>query len=406
MVRALLLKLNGWPDTFDERAAAIASSIDELIIVRPKPLNGADTAAGLDNAIVYNLRPRRGAFVSPSWLRPIVFPLHVLQAILVMTYLFVRGRLPPVVHALDYALGGLAGAVFCRLFSVPFVVSVRGLKEPRYRAHADEEQTMRARASYYILRPITRLVLTSADHMITKAEYQVEFVRESVGVNPGFSTVPTGVDFGLFDPERTTRPRRSSLVSELSNGSVNDDDLIVLYLGKLIPEKGPQKVLQHLGEVEDELPSGATFAFVGEFRGAAFERRFKELRRGVDSKVFLHPDRIPFQDVPGLLNTVDATVLLAEGDSEGVPRTLQESCAMQTPIIASDVTGISGAFDDLPGCYLIDRDSSEEFRMAVNEALLTPPEMPRDQFASRFDMFQNYSKYAKIYETLAAGDAI
>lgn len=75
---------------------------------------------------------------------------------------------------------------------------------------------------------------------------------------------------------------------------------------------------------------------------------------------------------------------------------------MKTPIIASDVTGIAGAFDDLPGCYLISRDDAERFQGAVNEIARDPPEMDRAVFREHFDMYQNYAKYANVYESAVA----
>jgi glycosyltransferase involved in cell wall biosynthesis len=122
----------------------------------------------------------------------------------------------------------------------------------------------------------------------------------------------------------------------------------------------------------------------------------------VSDRTILYPDRVPFESVPRLLDSADAVILLSKPGSEGVPRILQEACAMETPIIGSNVTGIAGAFNDLPGCYLIDRDDPLEFTSAVDQAVTDPPEMPRELFADRFDMYKNYEKYAEIYKTLSA----
>ncbi|WP_158055632.1 glycosyltransferase [Halorussus halophilus] len=398
MVKALILKLNGWPTTFDERVEAIAESVEELVVIRPKPPAEVDRLAQRKGVIVYDLLPSRGSFVEPGWIKPIVFPLHVVQAILVMTYLWVRGSLPPVIHALDYALGGIAGVVVSRLFSVPLVVSVRGLKEPRYKAIAEKSDSLRPSINYRILRAMTSFVLVNTDHVITKATYQVDFVKETFGVNPGFTTRPTGVDFELFDPETTDSGDK---LTELFGDSALAGNSIALYLAKLLPEKGPDKVLELIAAADDELPDDVMLAFVGEFRNEAFERQFRELQRDVSERVVLHSKRVPFEDVPDLLAAANAVVLLSEPESEGVPRILQESCAMQTPIVASDVTGIAGAFKDLPGCYLVDREDSTAFADAVTSAVTDTSDMPRDRFAERFDMYSNYAAYAGIYETLA-----
>jgi glycosyltransferase involved in cell wall biosynthesis len=403
MVSALLLKLNGWPETFNERAEAIASHVDELVVIRPKPIEKADSLTKVENIRTYDLYPQRGSFVEPGWLKPVIFPLHVLQAVLLMIYLLYRGRLPPVIHALDYALGGMAGAVVSRLFSVPFVVSVRGLKEPRYRALLEEEQTLRASVSYRILRVMTGFVLTNADYVVTKAEYQIEFVQETFGVDPGFISVPTGVDFDVFDSSKPHNEHITEIL-DISNENLTEDDDVVLYLAKLLPEKGPDQVLRLVNQADDRLPPDIKFVFVGEFRDASFEQEFHELQHAVSERTVLYPQRVSFNDVSRLLNSADAVVLLSKSGTEGVPRILQESCAIQTPLVASNVTGIAGAFDDLPGCYLISRDDPQEFISAISQAVTDSPQMPREVFADRFDIYKNYAKYAEVYKTLATSN--
>lgn len=398
MVRVLLLKLNGWPQWFDERIKAIAASVDEVVLLRPKPSQGTGQIAEIDNISTYNLYPCRGRFVTPRWLKPIIFPLHVLQAVLVMLYLYLRSQLPPVVHALDYALGGMAGSIIAHLCGVPLVVSVRGVKDSRFKMVPEEERTIRSSISYRILQLITRFVFSSADHIVTKAAYQVEFVKESYDVDAGFTTVPTGVDFELFNPsDESIHPVLPGRMEQ----QVDEDDEIVLYLSTFIPKKGPDQVLRLLNATDNDLSDTLKFVFIGEFRDASFENEFRTLMRNVNDRTILRAKPVPFEAVPGVLARADATILLSEAKTEGVPRILQESCTMQTPIIASNVAGIVDAFNDLPGCYLIDRNNPQEFKAAVEQATSNPSDMPREVFTERFDIHRNYAKYAAIYDELS-----
>lgn len=397
MVRVLLLKLNGWPQWFDERIDALAGHVDEVVLVRPKPTQGPGDVESIGGVRTYNLRPARGRFVTPGWLQPVIFPLHVLQAILLALVLYLRGELPPVIHALDYALGGMAGSVIARVCGGPLVVSVRGLKDSRFKTIPDAERTLRARLNHRILQGMTRFVFTNADHIVTKAAYQVEFVRETCEVDAGFTTLPTGVDFDLFDPDSDViRPRFPDDVAR----QVNEDDDVVVYLSTLIPKKGPDQILRLLAAVDD-LPEDLIFVFIGEFRDDDFERECRRLLEPVAERVVLRPEPVPFETVPNVLARVDATILLSEAETEGVPRILQESCAMGTPIIGADVAGIGDAFRGLPGCHLISREDPDAFASAVEAATDDSVEMPREVFADRFDMHANYGQYASIYERLA-----
>lgn len=401
MSSVAILKINGWPKTFDERVVAISRRIDHTIVVRPKPTEPATDLAAASNIDVFDLRPARGSYVEPPQLKPLIFLVHAVQAILLLAYLIIVDDTEiDAIHALDYALGGFVGAVVSQLFSIPLVVSVRGLKEPRYRSIAEAENTYSAWISYRILATITRFVLGRADHVVTKAPYQTEFVRETFGVDPGFTTVPTGVDFDVFDPATVSEDGLRRLLSEAGH-ELQPGDRIILYLAKIVPEKGPDSVLKLLAEVDSEIPDDVVFAFVGEFRDGAFEQKFRELEKEVPCRTALYPHRVPFKDVPSLLYDADGVILLSEAETEGTPRILQEACAMGTPIVASDVDGIKGAFADLPGCYLIDRTDPEAFAEAIRGALDDSPELPRDLFAERFDMYENYARYADVYERLA-----
>lgn len=402
MVSVLLLKLNGWPSAFDERLIAIAKNVPKLVVIRSKPSETGDEIAEIENVSVINLLPKRGTVIKPAWLKPIIFPIHISEAVLVMMYLYLRGRLPTVIHALDYALGGFAAAVISRILSLPLVVSVRGIKETRYKTAMVQESSYSAKIRYKILRILTYFTISSADHIITKAKYQVDFVRDSFAVNPEFTSIPTGVDFDVFNPSRFVDCNQD-LNLKGAERTISSDDNIVLYLSSMIPSKGPDLVLEQIMRNQNEIPNCVKFAFVGEFQGKQFEQRFTKRCEALSDRVFLHPYRVSYEKVPKLLNSANAVLLLPEPFSEGVPRILQESCAMQTPIIASNVTGIKDAFEGLPGCYLIDRDEPIQFKTAVNNAVFQSHKMPRELFVERFDIYRNYSLYSNIYEKLGAG---
>lgn len=396
-----ILKLNGWPDTFDERVEALSDSVEKITLIRSMP---DDTSFGTDmeNISVYDVRPKRGSYVKPAALKPIVFSLHVLQASLIVSSLFIlEDDQPEVVHAIDYALGGIVGVLVSKLFSVPLVVSVRALKEALYYDIMEREGTIMTKLKYTIVVLLSGRVYPQCDHIITKSAYQVDFLRNELGINSEFTTIPTGVDFNRFDPETVAE---SKVLTELVNGidpTVSSEQTIVLYLSKIIPRKGPDRILEIITDINEKLPDDIVFIFVGEIRDPHFESRIRELQEEVDDQVILYPKRVAFKKVPDLISAADAVTLFSEPRLEGVPRILQESCVMSTPIIAPRVTGIKEAFNGLPGCYLVDRNSSEEFYLAVKEIHTNPPTMERSVFRDKFDMHQNYSKYAKIYESVA-----
>lgn len=389
-----LFKLNGWPDTYDERIRAIAQTTD-IVFIRSAPVDDTDDFADLSNVSVYDMYPRRGSYVTPSWARPIVFSLHVWQAIfLALIIPIFREQHPNVVHGLDYVLGGFAAMVVSTAYRCPLVLSVRGYKEPTYRSFMQREQTLRAKTNYWILVTLSKLILSRADHIITKAAYQRQAVIESTNVDPGFTTIPTGVDFERFDPSKGDTDYLERL---FTSHDFLGSSFRLLYFGQIIPQKGVDKILRHLTSSEVDLPDEFSVVIIGDVRDEAYLGQIKQLADDAPFNVFIHSKKIPFEDVPHLLCSVDCVALLSEPGHEGVPRVLQESVAMEVPFVASDVTGITDAFVDLPGCYLVDREDPEAFTNAVLDVANSPPEMDRGTFQSKFDMYENYRKYGEVY---------
>ncbi|MHB9288016.1 glycosyltransferase [Halobacteriales archaeon Cl-PHB] len=394
-----LFKLNGWSDHFGERIAALSQSVDSITIFRSRP-EADDGIADADGVSVVELYPSRGTFVKPGWAKPIVFSLHVIQAIIFALWTMCRrGRRPDVVHALDYILGGLAARVTTFLARVPLVVSVRGLKEPAYKNMVEESGTLRSKINYRILIMLSHIVLSGSDHIITKAPYQCQFVKDNYRVNCGFTTVPTGVDFEKFDADRvkSTEP----FFQLFPDANVDwQDSTVLLFLGKFIPRKGFDTYITYVELLDSELDEDIVFTAVGGYRDAAFRDRLEERIQRLEGRLLVYPERVDFPKVPALLSAANGVVLLSEPKNEGVPRSLQEAYAIETPIITADVVGIREAFVDLPGCRLVDRDAPNEFKEAVEELASGTVKTDRERAKEEFDIYTNYSKYVAVYESV------
>jgi len=324
----------------------------------------------------------------------------VFQALIISVYLLSTDEID-VIHAFDYALAGSVGAILRALFPVTFVLSVRGLKEPIYQERASERSTLRSRLSYRILIRLTGTAIRRADHIVTKAPYQVRFLRERYNPTAGFSTIPTGVDFNTFDPSRTFEGNVLFEILEKAGADITTDTKVILFLGKLVEEKGPHRLLNLIDEMDTECHSDLRFALVGPARDEEYAQEL--LRRCDPDTTVVYPHRVPFDRVPALLDAATAVTQFSRPNVEGTPRVLQESCAMCTPIIASNVTGISDVFSGLPGCFLVDPDDAEAFASAVHDVLDGDVAMSRDVFREVFDIDTNYAEYAEIYNSLISG---
>lgn len=394
-----LIKLNGWPETFDERVTEIAQNVDRVTLVRPRPEGGNTPIDDVTNVTVKDVYPRRGKSVNELWLHPILFPFHVLQAILVLTTLsYTHSDPPDVIHSLDYVLGGLAGRIVSIITGIPLVVSVRGLVEPRYKNMVEQNSSLVGQVNYQLLQLIPKFVFSGTEHIITKASYQQEFVESNYGFSIPSSTIPTGVDYDVFDPQIIPE---SNYPEELTNNEARTDTIIPLFLGRLTEEKGASLLLQNLIEL-DNCPKNIHILYVGDFRDDDFEEDLRSLATDAPVPVTIHDKRIPYKRVPELISNVDCTVLLSGPKHEGVPRVLQESCVLETKVVASDVEGIANAFDNIDGCYLIDRTAPRELSKAFRNVATSQCHPNREKIRHKFDMAQNYAKYATIYEEVGS----
>lgn len=390
-----LVKINGWPDTFYERIEILASNVDQVFLVRPAPAK-QNQSLEAENVTVYDLYPCRGESIDELRLHLLIFPLYLLQAVLVCGFLVLRPTdRPDVLHAFDYVLGGLAITTVARVVNVPCVVSVRGITEPRYKNFAEETGGIVAKLNYRIVSLIPRFVLPHVDAVITKAGYQREYIQTEYGLKIPIKTLPTGVDFQRFDPDTTDC---GPILDEVLDGRDRPEH-IILHIGHLTPDKGLDQLVSLVDATNEDLPNDLVVLCVGRFRAPAFENQIRNRCDDLGGRIHVHPSPIPYDHVPELLACVNGVILLSEPAHEGTPRVLQEACTMERPIIASDVPGIQEAFSELTGCYLINRADEQAFLGAVEDIVAGVPSMNRDEFRSRFDIHHNYSQYVGVYET-------
>lgn len=384
------IKLGGWPDAYDERAEVMASHVDELVLVRPKNKEATGDLKKVENITEVNLYPEREPIHDSSH-HKLRYPFWVLQAIILYLIWSLKNGKCDIVHSLDPKMSALPSIPLSVITRVPFVVSVRGL----HMANTNSDSTISGRLLATVLHYIRALTFKFADHVIVKSVHQTEFiVREYGFARERISVIPTGVDFDRLDPARV---KDHTILNEIAP-SISEADRIVLYLGRLSRSKGIVQLLKHIHEVKFE--EDVRFLFVGEFQSKELQRETKQIIESneLESKVVIYEGWISFERVPNLLDSVDALCLLSESGVEGVPRVLQEACAMETPIVAADVPGISGAFQGYEGCILIDRGDTMQFHDAIRKIIQSSPD--RKQFQGNFDIGRNYGRYSEIYASL------
>lgn len=180
------------------------------------------------------------------------------------------------------------------------------------------------------LRTIGKMTFDSADVVFCYTEEDKERVRE-FDVSTDIKVVANGIDqtrFTCDGPE---------------SEQIETEGPVVLFVGRLVRGKRPMDAIAAIEQVVSSVPDVHLY-IVGE--GPLHESLNERIRqRGLSSYVSLL-EQVPYEEMPGMYRAADILVLPSQ--SEGVPRTILESLAVETPVVTSnleqlrDITEVGG----------------------------------------------------------------
>lgn len=228
------------------------------------------------------------------------------------------------VHGLFFH-ASLAAAVLGRRTGIPIVTT----------AHVGSLASIggvQGQLSSFYERSVGRFILGSSHQIIAVSEAVAEHVRGLGAADGKLTVVANGVDMARHagaDRCDETRPRR------------------IVFVGRLIANKGPQFLLDALPGVVSRFPDAECwFAGDGPMR-RDLERRVREQR--LEGKVRFLGER---DDVPELLSQCD--VLVRPSLSEGLPLAVLEAMASGLAVVATRVGGTPELVEDGVTGFLID----------------------------------------------------
>ena len=252
-------------------------------------------------------------------------------------------------------------------FGIPLVAGARG-----------SDIRVRDRISQFL----TRAVVRGADRLLVVSADLGRLAAEQYGADASrIRVIPNGCDAATFHL-RDRAEARAAL------GVAADAELIV-YVGRLVPEKGLRELLDAMGTLAETHPR-TTLALVGEGpMRAALEAAASGALGGRVRLVGVQPP-----DVVATWMAASDLVTLPSY-SEGHPNVLVEALACGRPVVATPVGGIPEVVD--PSCSLIvpPRDPA-----ALAVALRASLEREWDEHALSRRFSRDWAEVAR--ETLAA----
>lgn len=265
-----------------------------------------------------------------------------------------------VLHS-HYWLSGWVARRLSRHLGIPFVHTFHtlGVMKNRSLAPGDvPEPPLRLEAERRIAVDAARiLALTCGEGRLLHRHFGLSGAR--------ISTVPAGVDTGLFHPD--ARDHDADVVD-----LVDARGPLVAFVGRLQPLKGPDIAIASLAQLRRDVPD-AHLVIVGGESGAggampgSGDLRDLAASLGVADAVTFLP-AMPQSRLAGLYRAADAVVVPSRSETFGL--VALEAQASATPVVAADVDGLQYVVRD--GGTLVDGHDPDDFAAALARYLRDP----------------------------------
>jgi len=383
-INLCIVKLNGMSESFNERLLELTKHVNKVYVIR----GSCQNTLKIKNVETYDLFPFRESIItSPKVYFYMI--VYLIQTSLILLWLSKKGKID-IIHCFDYPIDTLAALPSKIIFNIPLIISLRGLEHIKIHPNFSLKT---------LLRLMTKITIRFSDHIIFKSGYQPGYVKETFNLSfSKYSVIPTGVNLDIINPKNYHYDESINGIQEKLSipKEFIIDKKIFVFIGRISKVKGVHLLKEFITQMNNE---DIRFILIGPSQD---NLRIDEWSKDIDNTMILSP--IPFEQILHIINIADATILLSEDKTEGAPRVLQESLAMGTPIIASNVCGIKEDFENISGSFLIDRNSFEEFKQAIEIIKEKEISIDYDMVKEGFDIEKNYEKYGMIYRNLIRRD--
>ena len=237
---------------------------------------------------------------------------------------------------------------------------------------------------------LDRRVLRSFAAVIAVSE-EVQERLLSAGVAPERVTrIPNGID---------TRPFLAH--APVSRAQSSAAPLLIGFVGRLSPEKGPDLFLQAAARVLQQYPS-TRFQIIGDGPDLSSLQQLAQSLNLQDQVAFLGRK----DNMPGVYATLD--LLVSSSRQEGLPMSLLEAMASSLPILATSVGEVPSLIRDRQTGLLVPPDDVDAL-VAGLESLLTNAPLRQQLGANArllveksFSAAQMTQRYRQVYAQVSA----
>jgi D-inositol-3-phosphate glycosyltransferase len=267
--------------------------------------------------------------------------------------LFRLSGTPDAIHA-NYWLSGLAGHRLKHELNIPLIMTFHTLervKADTFEAESDDRAFQEA------------AIVACADAVLASCDVEAEQFIHLYNADPSrVHVVPLGVEHAFFAPGYRPQARRAL--------GLDTDATMLLFVGRLQALKGADLALETLIELRQR-GRHATLAIVGGPSGPDGANTLERLHRRVaEVGVINHVMFVAPQShrlLSSWMRAADVTLVPSRAESFGL--VALESSACGTPVVASDVGGLTSLIDDGVTGFLVGERNVEHWADVVERAL-------------------------------------
>ena len=256
-----------------------------------------------------------------------------------------------VIHAHDWLVASAAIGLK-HLFRKPLIATIHSLERGRRNGLFNDGQHM--------IDQIENFLIQEAWHNIVCSQYMQALCHFSFRFpNDKMTIIPNGVRFDDF----SVKLSKGDAVKHHKKYALIEEQ-IVAYIGRLVPEKGVNVLLGAVKPVLEKMPN-TKFVVAGEgWHRNELQRITKELN--IEEKV-LFTGYLPEEDFLAYFNVSDILVVPSTYEPFGI--VALEGMATETPIIVSDVGGLSEIVDHQWTGMKVPADNSQALADSIIELL-------------------------------------
>jgi glycosyltransferase involved in cell wall biosynthesis len=294
-----------------------------------------------------------------------------------------------VVHVHHPFISGLLGLRYCQPKSIPLVFT----NHTRYDIYAQTYAPMFPSSwSTSLLEAYLPPFCAALDRVISPSEGMAQVLRQLKVVTP-IDVIPNGVDIERFIKVEEPLPR--------SDFGFEDDDLLLIYAGRVAPEKSLPLLIQAFTGVAGTIEK-ARLLILGS--GPALEEVKKVSAASPASSRIHLVGRVAYDEVPRYLAMCDAFVTASV--SEVHPLSIIEAMAAGLPVVGIDSPGVTDTVEDGTTGYLAVNDAAalaaKMTRLCLERGQRKRLGAAARKASRRYDINRTGIQVLEHYEELAA----